>query len=132
MQALDITSFDAVADSDGGFEFELLGTDGMTGTGVYVTVLGRHADAVVAWGNKVFNATTRETQMAARKGKMVEPKTLDELRDQNIEGAVIRVTGWRNVAQDYTAELMKKTLLRNPHWLGQIVEQSENLANFTK
>lgn len=129
---VDITAFDAVTESDNGCEIELLDTDGMTGTGVHLTILGKNADAVVKWVTRLVNNNIREQQIAARKGKTVEAKGLDELRDQNIEGAAVRVTGWRNVTQPFTPELLKAVLLRNPHWINQIIEESDNLGNFTK
>lgn len=130
--ALDITEFDAVAESEHGHEFELTGSDGVTGTGIYLTVLGRHSDAVTKWTTATVNQFTREQQMAHRRGKAVEPKPIEEVREQNREGAAIRVTGWRNVKQPYSIELMKSALKRNPHWIDQIIEESDDLANFTK
>lgn len=132
IQALDITSFDAVKESEGGYEFELLHTDGVTGTGVFVTVQGKHSDEVKKWNGALVSKMTREHQMAARKGKPVEPKTLDELDAQNIEGASIRVTGWRNVKQSFNRDTLKAALKRNPHWIEAIVKESDELGNFTK
>lgn len=130
-EPIDITAFDAVTASEEGYEFELENTDG-TGTGVFVTVRGRHSDVVVNWATKKVNESAREQQLAARKGKVPDPKPIEELREQNREGAVTRVIGWRNVKQPYSAELMKQALKRNPHWIEQITEESDNLANFTK
>ncbi len=130
--AVDIMSFDAVAESDGGHEFELKGTDGMTGTGIFLTVIGKHSDAVSKWITKLVNTSIREQQIAQRKGKPVEPKSLDEIKAQNIEGAVLRVTGWRNVSQPFSKELLATVLARNPHFTDQIIEESDNVGNFTK
>ncbi|MFZ3286541.1 MAG: hypothetical protein WA191_06790 [Telluria sp.] len=129
---LDITEFDAVADSEHGFEFELKDKDGITGTGVFVTVQGKHADEVSKWMNALVNKMTREAQMAQRKGKQVDPKSLEEMRDQNIDGAALRVTGWRNVKQPFARDLLKVAMKRNPHWVDQVIEESDNLGNFTK
>ena len=129
---IDITAFDAVTECEHDYEFELKDKDGLAGTGVTLFILGKHADLVDKWINKVVNATIREQQMAARKGKPVDPKSLDELREQNIEGAVIRVTGWKNVKQAFNPDLLKAALKRNPHWVIQIVEESDNLGNFSR
>lgn len=129
---LDITAFDAVTESESGFEFELAETDGITGTGVFVTVQGKHADEVTKWTNGIVTKMQREHQLAARKGKVVEPKSLEEMRDQNVEGAALRVTGWRNVKQPFSRDLLKVALKRNPHWIEQIIEKSDDLGNFTK
>jgi glutamate synthase domain-containing protein 1 len=129
---VDITKFDAVSESDAGHEFELKGTDGITGTGVYLTVVGKHADVVNKWTTKLVNAHIREQAVAQRKGKTVDPKSLDEIKAQNVEGSVLRVTGWRNVSQPFTKELMATVLARNPHFVDQVIEESDNLGNFTK
>jgi len=131
-QPLDLESFDAVVESEGGYEFELKQTDGITGTGVFVTVLGKHADVVVKWTTNLINAWNREQALAKRKGKDVEPKSLDELREQNIEGCAIRVTGLRGIKQEFSADLLKRALKRNPHWVEQIVNESDDLGNFPK
>lgn len=128
---LDITSFDAVALSDRGVEIELLAADGVSGTGVFVTVLGRNADAVRKHINAVIDKQTREAQYAARRGKQVEPKSMDEINAQNIESAAVRVTGWRNVRQSFDREILRNALRRNPHWVDQIIEASADLGNFT-
>lgn len=123
--------FDAVLESENGFLFELKNTDQITGSGVTLEILGRHADKVDKWVNKLVNANTREAQIAARQGKTVDAKSLDEIRDQNIEGALVRVVGWSGVAQPYSEGLLKAALLRNPHWVFQIINQSDNLGNFS-
>ncbi len=129
---IDIESFDAVNDSQQGHEFELKQVDGYTGTGVHITVLGKHADAIVKWNSKLLHTMNREAQMAQRKGKAPEPKSLEELHEQNIDGAIVRAVGWRNVKQPFTADALRKALRRNPHWIDQIVRESEDVANFTK
>lgn len=128
----DITSFDAVAESDSGYEFELKGTDGMTGTGVSFAIIGRHSNAVNLWLNKIVNDSIRERTMAERKGKQAEPKSFEDIKAQNLQGAVLRVTGWKNVTQPFTKELLLTVLQKNPHFVDQIIEQSDNLGNFTK
>jgi hypothetical protein len=129
--AIDIGSFDAVAVSAAGHEFELIGLDGVTGTGVFVTVQGKHADEVFKWMSATVGKATLEMQIAQRKNKPMPTKSMEDLRSQNIEGATIRVIGWRGVKQDFDRALLKAALGRNPHWIDQIVEESDNMGNFT-
>lgn len=131
LEAVDITSYDSVAASEMAHEFELEGVDG-DGTGVFVSVIGGHADAIVKWTSKIIHQAQREAAIAKKAGKPEPFKTLEELREQNLEGAVLRVTGWRNVKQPYTPDLMKQALRRNPHWVNQIISESDDLGNFTK
>lgn len=127
---IDITAFDAVTDCAKGYEFELMGADGVTGTGIKLTVIGKHAEPVNKWISKVVTQSMREQQMAARRGKPVESKSLDELREQNIDGACVRVTGWSGVKQPFATDILRTALKRNPHWIDQIVEHSDDLGNF--
>lgn len=131
-KSLDITSFDAVAESDSGFEFELKHTDGITGTGVLFAVLGKHSNDVSLWLNKIVNDSIRERAVADRKNKSVEPKSFEDIKAQNLQGALLRVTGWKNVTQPFTKELLLEVLKKNPHFADQIIEQSDNMGNFTK
>lgn len=128
---IDITEFNAVTACEKGHELELKGVDGITGTGIKLTIIGKHADPVNKWINKVVNQAMRDQQMASRKGKSPDPKSLDEIRDQNIDGACVRVTGWSGVKQAYAPDLLKAALKRNPHWIEQIVEESDDLGNFS-
>jgi hypothetical protein len=128
----DITSFDAVTESEEGHEFELKKTDGMTGTGVSFTVIGKHANSINLWLNKIVNDSIRERGIAERKGKQVEPKSFEDIKAQNLQGAVLRVTGWKNVTQEFSKELLLTVLQKNPHFVDQIIEQSDNMGNFTK
>lgn len=131
MKKIDILSFDIVKDSEQGFDLDVKNADG-SNSGVVLVVLGKHSDKVSAWTKKRFNEIQRENEMAKRRGKEVEPKSLDDLEEFNLDGALVRVTGWKNVSQDFTEDLLKTVLKRNPHWIEQIIEASDDAANFTK
>jgi hypothetical protein len=128
---IDIETLDAVAESEAGFKLNLKGTDGAE-IGLILNVLGRHSNAVQTWVKKTYQRIQREEAMAKRKGKEAEPLDLDELKEQNIEAACIRVTGWEGAKQPFSKELLKTLLTRNPHFIDQIIEESNNDANFTK
>lgn len=128
-ELIDITEFDLVGACETGHSFELRNPDGSV-TGISVTVLGGFAPEVVAWSAAVAEKFMNEQRMAQRKGKSAKAKTTDELKAQNIDGAVVRVSGWAGVRQPFTPELLRAALNRNPHWVAQIVDESENLGNF--
>lgn len=127
---VDLSAFDAVSESEQGCPVEMKGTDGMTPTGVTFIVLGKNADVVTKWTAKIVDTNTREQQMAQRKGKLVEPKSLEQVYEQNREGAAIRVTGWIGVKQPFDGALLRNALRRNPHWVEQVVAASEDAGNF--
>jgi hypothetical protein len=131
MKQIDITSFNAIKDSEQGYDLEMKTPDGQD-TGIIFTILGKYAEPVQKWSKKVFTEYQRDLDIAKRKGKEPEQKSIDELRAQNIEGAIVRVIGWKNVKQEFSAELLQTVLVNNPHFVDQIVEESDNAGNFTK
>ena len=131
MKKIDILSFDAVKDSEQGFDLTLKNADG-SDSGVVLVVLGKHSDKVTAWTKKKFNEYQRDAEMAKRRGKEVEPKSLDDLEEFNLSNAIVRVSGWKNVEQEFSEDLLKGALKRNPHWLEQVIEASDDAANFIK
>lgn len=128
-QLVDITEFDVVGACERGHEFELRNPDGSS-TGIKLSVLGSFAPEVVAHGARLAEQLINEQRLAQRKGKMPKAKTMDELKAQNIESAVVRVVGWSGVRQPYTTELLRAALGRNPHWIPQVIEAADDLGNF--
>lgn len=131
MKKIDILSFDAVKDSEQGYDVALKNADG-SDSGVVLVVLGKHSDKVTAWTKKKFNEYQREAEQAKRRGKEVEPKSLEDLEEFNLSNAIVRVSGWKNVEQEFSEDLLKGAFKRNPHWLEQVIEASDDAANFTK
>lgn len=131
MKSIDITSFNAVKESEHGYDLAMKTTDGQD-TGVVFVIIGRYSDPVQKWTKRIFAEYQREAEIAKRKGKEPPAKSIDELREQNLEGAMVRVTGWKNVKQDFSKDVLKQALENNPHWVDAIIEESDNAANFTK
>lgn len=130
-KAVDITSFDAVSESEAGFNLPMKGTDGAD-IGFKLVIIGRHSNAVQTFSKKIFQRMQREESMAKKRGKDPEPMDIEELKQQSIDGALVRVVGWVDVDQEFSKDLLKAALLRNPHWVDQIIEASNNDANFSK
>ena len=130
--SIDITKHDAVKACEQTFPLSLLDIDNKTETGIIMLILGRHADPVKKWINETVSDNPRAQIAAARKNKAIEPKSMDEIDAQNIEAAVIRVSGWQNVTQEFSKDLLRTVLQRNPHFVDQIIEESDNMANFSK
>ncbi len=130
-KTIDILSFDTVADCAKGFELEMKNPYGDS-LGFSLIVIGKHSDAVVNWVNGIVNKATIDAEIARRKGKPEQSKTMQELRAQNIEGALVRVVGWKGVKQEFDKATLKAAIEKNPHWVEQIVEASDDVGNFTK
>jgi hypothetical protein len=130
-KTIDITAFNAVKESEQGYDLSMKTTDGQD-TGVIFTIIGRYSDPVQKWTKRIFSEYQRDAEIAKRKGKEPAAKSIDELREQNIEGAMVRVTGWKNVKQEFSKDVLRQALENNPHWVDAIIEESDNAANFTK
>lgn len=128
---VDITAFNAVKEAEIAMTLSMKTTDGQD-TGVVFLVLGRYAEPVQKWSKRIFAEYQRENDIAKRKGKEAASKSIDELREQNIEGAMVRVTGWQGVKQEYSKDILKLAFEANPHWVDAVIEESDNAANFTK
>jgi hypothetical protein len=130
-KTVDILSFNAVKESEQGYDLAMKTTDGQD-TGISFTIIGRYSDPVQKWTKRIFAEYQREAEIAKRKNKEPSPKSIDEMREQNIEGAMVRVIGFKNVKQEFSKEVLKEALVNNPHWVDAIIEESDNAANFTK
>lgn len=132
MDQVDITGFDARSDSDTPFEYELTHGDGFTKTGVTLKLLGKHSDAATRFQDQLINKMLIEQEIAKRNGEPVAPRSTEAIRSTNIEAALVRVVGWSGVKQDYSKPLMRAALSRNPHWIDQIMKETDNLGNYLK
>ena len=132
--SIDILGFDAVSPCEVPQELKMLGVDGMTETGITFLVLGAHADAVKKHEKESAKKIVSGADIAKKQNKETEftGKLIDAREKNNAENAVVRITGWIGVKQDFDVALLKQVLTKNPHWITQVVDFSENLANFTK
>ncbi len=128
---LDITSFNAVKDAENFIKLDMKLADGES-SGVVFHVIGKHAEAVQAVTRKIIRQQQNEEAIAKRKGKDPAPKTIEELEETGIELAAARVIGWQGVKQPFDKETLKVALKNNPHWVEQVVDESNNDGNFTK
>lgn len=130
-KTVDILGFNAVADAENALTLNMKNADG-TDTGVALTVIGKNSDPVQQIVRKMMRKRQADELIASRKGKAVEPMLVEEMEEQGLELAVVRVTGWKGVTQEFDKGLLKTALKNNPHWVEQIVEASNDEANFTK
>lgn len=127
----DINSISSVDRCAQAAEMDVLDIDGAE-LGIQFLVLGSQADAVSKHANKAFNQQMQEEMLARKTGKQAKQKTLEEIQESNIESALVRVVGWKNVKQDFSPAILKSAIKKNPHWVNQIIEFSNDLRNFTK
>lgn len=129
----DLEQFDAVGQASKGHKFEVMDPAGNPyPTPFYFIVQGRQSAEVTKHYRRLVDEHMRKQQLASRRGKPAEPKTGDEIFEDNVSGAVVRLIGWEGVSNPFDREVARRAIRRNPHWIDQITEESDDLGNFTK
>lgn len=118
------------------FKFEVLHPISGDGTGTFLEVLGSENSAVRKHHTALLRKAQKQDFENLRTNK---PKfdDLEELREQAIENALVRLVGWENLEWDgkeleFTTENARKVLTACPWMCAQIVKESDYLGNFLK
>jgi hypothetical protein len=131
-ELIDLSVFNTVAASTEGewLEFKFGGKP----TNVRFKVLGKHSERVRTY-------ETAKTKAMARKSNMAEKRkaTLDLLMelietqdDRSVDDALARVCDWDGVKGQYNDAAMREFLTRNPQFIDEIMEFSDDASVFTK
>jgi len=97
ISAMNFDSLDTVEACEKPYEFELVHPSTKEPLGVFVSVVGPESSA---FKNRVFRQVNQERRRAfemQRKGKDIQPKTLEEDEAESISLVADLVTGWRTV-----------------------------------
>lgn len=134
-KTLSLADLNARAASEKAFEFEYL-IEG-EGTGFFVSVLGRSSDTISKALNAEMNARRRKLAIAEARNARARPGSAEfEPIEGDIEFgqrmAALRMVGWRGVPEPFTPEAALQLCQDNPDLAAQVVEASDNLANFMK
>lgn len=119
-----------VSASENSFEFEYIRGDGRQ-TGVFISVIGGQAPKVQEFVRKYFNQRRTQEAVAQKRGKEIT-RLIEDDEDFGIDYAAIRVVGWKGINEPFTPESAKILCRNNREIREQIIEASDNLANFTK
>lgn len=101
-------------------------------TGVFLTVIGGHAEKIKSASFAAYDRQARLEAQAKKRGKEVEPKALEEIAEENLKITALRVVAWRGITEECTQENVLRLLRSNALVVRQVIEHSENLANFTQ
>mgnify|MGYP000440936567 CR=1 FL=1 len=120
-----------------GCEFELVVPEVSEATGIMMKVRGEKSAEVQAFAKRMYNQIQFKEAAAKRKGKPVEPMSLDEAEDYAVEAAMVRLIGWTNMKEDgvevpYNKENAERILREHPWIRDCIIEEAQNLGNFYK
>lgn len=127
-KAVSLDDFDEVAEHEKGVEIELLRAG--KPTRIFVTVLGAAADEVQAHVFRTINDRRRQDTLAARKSRNPEPRPIEDDAALSVDKAVLVTTGWRGPAEPFDKKRLKAWLKRNPSFISQILEASDNADAF--
>lgn len=124
---LDITKLDAISESNKGDELELFYKG--ESTGVKLLVLGSSADAVRLHAKDSLKDYARKNSLAEKRGTTADFQValIEKLEDRNVENALVRVVGWVGQKGEFSKEVMRGVLERNPQWVDDVLEFSDFL-----
>jgi hypothetical protein len=130
-KAFSLSDFDLVKKCEEPVEFELIADDG-EGMDVFFSVIGGQAPQVQNYINKIINRNRRTALSKAKRGKDNSFTPIEEDIETGIEATVARMTGWRNITEEFNEENATKLCTQNPAIRKQIIDFSDSLANLTK
>lgn len=138
--ALNLNKTNLKAQAEEGYEFELLLPEVREPTGGFITVRGNMSEAVQAFARKKYRENEIKEEMFKRRNPSKEyPKmTLEEAEEFSIDMAVNRIIGWRGIELEEGVELAfneenVRKVLKDHAWIRvQVIEQSDDVANFIK
>lgn len=116
-------------------EFEVVDEVTGKGTGLFLSVIGGHAQKILDFSKEEMNARRVAEAMAEKRdprGKNPQAKVVPIERDIQFstELVALRVVGWRGIKEPYTHENAVKLCTINPPIKEQILAKSEDLKNF--
>lgn len=133
-----LSDLDATKASEGAFEFEYILPDG-EGSGVFLSVVGGQSETVQRESAKMINERRRQKAAIAAQNSMRGPRKgqveFDPIESDIEFGqrlAACRLVGWRGITDPFTPENALRLCKTNSDIAAQIIQQSDNLANFMK
>ncbi len=119
-----------------GFTFNLSLPDG-TESDAKLTVIGDLSATVQNFSKKKYKELSLKIKQAEGKQKKYDP-TLEELEDDAIAGALVRLIGWDGITEGEKDTVVKfskekaEEILRQHPWIReQIYKESADVSNFT-
>lgn len=126
-----LADLNIAAKCDQGFEFEYIDENGKP-SGIFLTVIGGHSDKLKKASFEAYDRHATRSAMLRKMGKDEGVTPLAESAAENRAITAMRVIGWRGITEPCTPENVILLLSTNALVAKQIVEQSENIGNFTQ
>lgn len=131
--AFDIFKNDVVELAEEGYKFAVKTPDGVD-TDWVIHVRGSNSKIAKDHARKLFQKTQAEELRNRKRNKETE-FNLDDAEAQVVEIAVTRIKGWEGLESDgkvvkFTPEVATQLLTKHDWARKQVIEQSDNEANF--
>lgn len=126
---LSLSELDLGKKCDAPAPLELLGVDGKP-LGITIQVLGAHAETVTGFIRQEINA--KRIKASAMTRSTTQHTSIQDDIAFGIRSVAVRIAGWNGISEDYTPENAVVLCEINPDIRRQVLEFSEDLANFTK
>lgn len=132
-KTISISDLDLSSASNDGYEFEVRSPRTGNGLGVFLTVLGDQSEKVTAFTRKRQNEKRREAAIAMRRGRPSDDvDTVEDDESFVVEACIVRTVSWRGLAEEFSESNARRLFTTNREIRRQVLEESANLANFTK
>lgn len=125
---LGLNSFDTVGDNNKGEKFELV-LKGLA-QGVFLTVLGKHADVVKLHQSELNIDYFRRAKYAEKKGTETDLliSIAQKADQQAVKNACVRVIAWDGLVDEFNPENLTKLFTNNPQWVDEVINFSDDLG----
>ena len=131
----DIAELDTTKACDRGAEMELVHPVTGEPLGIYITILGKDSTVFREHIREAVNDRLRREQLARKRGKDLEPETVEKSELEAIELLTLCTKGWRNMVMggqelEFTPSNVRKVYTDYPWIRKQVDEGIANLELF--
>jgi len=131
---LDLSITNIAAQSESGYEFELLHPATGEGTGGFVLIRGEKSRTVQNHARKIVTEMQKREKVAKGKNKEIE-LSIEDYEDMAVDRAIVRIISWRGIQENgqdvpFNRENAERILKEHPWIREAVMEESDNLLNF--
>ncbi|WP_439259486.1 hypothetical protein [Lonepinella sp. BR2930] len=133
---MDFSKLDTVKAAETTHKFAVLHPVTGEETGALIDVYSAESNPVRHYASTVLRKLQKQ-EFDNNRSRKPKFKDLDELQEDAIEACIVRIAGWQNVQWDskeleFNEDNARKLLTACPWLREQVIEHSDNLANFLK
>lgn len=134
---VDLTALDTVGAANRGAELQLKHPLTQEPLDAFITILGRDSDTFQQAFRRKVNARAAREAITRKRGRDVEPPTLEDHEADALDLIVACTTGWRGLSQgsdplDFSADAARTLYTSHPWIKAQVDAAMSDLAVFMK